>query len=177
MLQVERGVGRLLRRRQAGQQLLGRGQRQLGVDRVVLALGLQRLDAAPGISVRNTSLSACSAMATLVATSSIVRLKASPVGEKPNGDSSTMAPKSSVRVMPATSTLRTRPGVLEVDAVEDADRPRRDEVAGDHAHRGAGHRRVRQALAEGGLDLVAQLAGGFLRESSATSSVMRMPCE
>ena len=48
-------------------------------------------------------------MATLVATSSIVRLNASPVGEKPNGDSSTMAPKSRVRVMPATSTLRTMP--------------------------------------------------------------------
>ena len=48
-------------------------------------------------------------MATDVATSSIVRLKASPVGENPNGDSSTIAPMSSVRVMPATSTLRTRP--------------------------------------------------------------------
>ena len=51
----------------------------------------------PGISVRKISLSACRAIATLVATSSIVRLKASPVGEKPNGDSSTMAPMSSVR--------------------------------------------------------------------------------
>jgi hypothetical protein len=28
---------------------------------------------------------------------------------------------------------------------------------------------------EGGLDLEAQLAGGFLRASSATASVMRMP--
>ena len=36
-------------------------------------------------------------MATLVATSSIARLKASPVGEKPNGESSTIAPKSRVR--------------------------------------------------------------------------------
>ena len=63
----------------------------------------------PGVSVRKISLSLCSAMATEVATSSIVRLKASPVGEKPNGDSSTMAPKSSVRWMPAVSTLRTTP--------------------------------------------------------------------
>jgi hypothetical protein len=52
-------------------------------------------------------------MATLVATSSMVRLKASPVGEKPNGDSSTIAPMSSVRVMPATSTLRTSPECLK----------------------------------------------------------------
>ncbi len=32
-----------------------------------------------------------------VATSSMVRLKASPVGEKPKGESSTMAPMSSER--------------------------------------------------------------------------------
>ena len=63
----------------------------------------------PGISLRKTSLSAWSAIATLVATSSIVRLNASPVGEKPNGEISTIAPWSSVRMMPATSTLRTRP--------------------------------------------------------------------
>ena len=48
-------------------------------------------------------------MATLVATSSMVRLKASPVGEKPKGESSTMAPMSSERLMPAMSILRTRP--------------------------------------------------------------------
>jgi hypothetical protein len=67
----------------------------------------------PGVSVRNSSLSACSAVATEVATSSIARLKASPVGEKPNGDSSTMAPPSSERRMPATSTLRTTPVLLK----------------------------------------------------------------
>ena len=63
----------------------------------------------PGTSVRNSSLSACSATAVLVATSSIVRLKASPVGEKPKGDSSTIAPMSIARRMAAASTLRTRP--------------------------------------------------------------------
>ena len=63
----------------------------------------------PSISVTKISLSACKAVATEVATSSIAKLKASPVGEKPNGESSTMAPMSSVRVMPPTSTLRTTP--------------------------------------------------------------------
>ena len=62
-----------------------------------------------GTSVTKISLSACMAIATEVATSSMLRLKASPVGEKPNGDSSTSAPMSSVRLMPPTSTLRTRP--------------------------------------------------------------------
>ena len=52
-------------------------------------------------------------MATEVATSSIARLKASPVGEKPNGEISTSAPASRLRVMPATSTLRTRPVCLK----------------------------------------------------------------
>ena len=52
--------------------------------------------------------------------------------------------------------------VHEVDAVDDADRPRRQEVARDDADDRVGHRRVRQALRERRLDLEAQLAGGFL---------------
>ena len=39
----------------------------------------------------------------------MLRLKASPVGEKPKGESSTSASMSSARWIPATSTLRTRP--------------------------------------------------------------------
>ena len=63
----------------------------------------------PTTSVRKSSLSACSATAVDVATSSIVRLKASPVGEKPNGDSSTTAPMSIALRMADASTLRTTP--------------------------------------------------------------------
>ena len=63
----------------------------------------------PGTSVTKSSLSAWSAIAVLVATSSIVRLNASPVGEKPNGDSSTIAPMSIARRIAAASTLRTTP--------------------------------------------------------------------
>ena len=48
-------------------------------------------------------------MATDVATSSMVKLKASPVGENPNGESNTMEPIFKVCTMPATSTLRTKP--------------------------------------------------------------------
>ena len=54
-------------------------------------------------------MSACRAMAVEVATSSIVRLKASPVGEKPKGLSSTTAPASMELRIAAASTLRTRP--------------------------------------------------------------------
>ena len=63
----------------------------------------------PGTSVMKMSLSACKATAVLVATSSIVRLKASPVGEKPKGDSSTIAPVSMARWMAPASTRRTTP--------------------------------------------------------------------
>ena len=48
-------------------------------------------------------------MATEVATSSMVRLKASPVGEKPNGEINTMASRFRIWLMPDTSTLRTMP--------------------------------------------------------------------
>ena len=85
----------------------------------------------------------------LVATSSIVRLKASPVGEKPNGDSSTIAPMSSARadagrvdlahqrrvcLKSTPSTTPTGRAVMKLPEID--------------AHGGAGHRRVGQALAE-----------------------------
>ena len=116
----------------------------------------------PGISVMNSSLSACSAMAVAVATSSIVRLKASPVGEKPKGLSSTSAPESMARRIATCVDRAHQAAVHEVDAVDDAHRPRGEEVARDHAHGGVGHRRIRQTLRERGLDLEAQLAGSFL---------------
>jgi len=53
--------------------------------------------------------------------------------------------------------------VHEVHPVDDAHRAGGQEVARHHAHAGAGHGGVGQALAEGGFDLVAQLAGGLLR--------------
>ena len=146
---------------QRGQQPLGVGQRQLGVDRRFRGRSGSR-----GCPAPRSGRSACRPAARsrcCVATSSIVRLNASPVGEKPNGDSSTSAPMSIARRIAAASTLRTTPLCMEVDAVDDADRPRGEEVARHHAHRRVGHRRVRQALRERGLDLEAQLAGGFLR--------------
>ena len=116
----------------------------------------------PGTSVTNSSLSACSAIAVLVATSSIVRLKASPVGEKPNGDSSTMRADVDRAPDRRRVDLAHDAAVDEVDAVDDADRLRGQEVARDDAHDRVGHRRVRQALRERRLDLEAQLAGRFL---------------
>jgi hypothetical protein len=109
VLQVEGGVGGALpgRARASSCSASASGSSvSMGLSSLSGSSGRTRM---PAISVTKISLSACRAMATDVATSSIVRLKASPVGEKPNGDSSTSAPMSSVRVMPATSTLRTRP--------------------------------------------------------------------
>ena len=44
-------------------------------------------------------MSACRATAALAATSSMLRLKASPVGEKPNGDSMTSAPDDTLQIV------------------------------------------------------------------------------
>ena len=55
------------------------------------------------------SLSASSAAAVLAATSPMLRLKASPVGEKPKGDRRTIDPLSSMNRMACASTLRVRP--------------------------------------------------------------------
>ena len=43
----------------------------------------------------------------------MVRLKASPVGEKPKGESRTIEPNSRVRRIPTVSTLRTKPECLK----------------------------------------------------------------
>ncbi len=53
-------------------------------------------------------------------------------------------------------------GQFEIDAVDHADRARGDEIARNDADRRVRHRRVGQALAESGLDVEAQFAGGFL---------------
>jgi len=53
-------------------------------------------------------------------------------------------------------------GVLKVDPIDDADRPRQHEVAADHADLAVGHRRVGQALRERGFDVQADSAGGLL---------------
>ena len=78
----------------------------MGLSSLAGSVGLLRM---PATSVTKISLSASSAEATEVATSSMVRLKASPVGEKPKGESKTIEPRFKVCTMPATSTLRTSP--------------------------------------------------------------------
>ncbi len=49
----------------------------------------------------------------------------------------------------------------EIDAVQNADRARRHEVAGHHADVRVRHRRVRQALADRGFDIQTHFAGRF----------------
>ncbi|CFN62105.1 Uncharacterised protein [Bordetella pertussis] len=66
----------------------------------------------PGSPDRKISFSARRATATLVARSSMARLKASPVGEKPSGESSTTEPCSMANLSASTSILRTWPVCL-----------------------------------------------------------------
>ena len=77
-------------------------------------------------------------------------------------DSSTIWPLSSASRIICGVDLAHQPAVDEVDAVDDADRPRQHEVARDDAHAGVGHRRIGQPLRESRLHVEADLAGSFL---------------
>jgi hypothetical protein len=61
----------------------------------------------PDVSVKKINFSARNAVATLVASSSIDRLNASPVGENPNGESKTIEPRSIAKRSASTSIFRT----------------------------------------------------------------------
>ncbi len=52
--------------------------------------------------------------------------------------------------------------MLKINTVNNTNRARGDEVARYDAHGGVGHGCIGQPLAERGLDLIAQLAGGLL---------------
>jgi hypothetical protein len=161
MPQIEGHIGRAPARREAARAGVAASASANSVSMPLSgSSGCSRM---PGTSVRKISLSACNAMAVDVATSSIVRLKASPVGENPNGDSSTTAPVSMASLIGGRIDPTHHAAVHEVHAVDDAHRTRGEEVARHHAHRGIGHRRVGQALRERGLDLEPQLPGGLLR--------------
>jgi len=165
VLQVEGGVGGLrVGGGQREQALLGGGQRQLGVDRRCLRLGGAVGSADAGhLGQEDAACRPAGRWPTLVATSSMVRLKASPVGEKPKGDSSTMAPMSIARGWPrrppcapgrcAGSPPRRRcPPGRAVRKLPDATRTVESAMGV-----------LGRPCAEGGLDLVTQLAGGLLR--------------
>ena len=116
-------------------------------------------------------------MAVEVATSSIVRLKASPVGEKPNGLSSTTAPLSMARRMAAWSTRRTRPLCWKSTP---------STMPTGRAVRKLPDTTRTVALAIGVLGRPWENAASISKRnwpaaswaaSSATASVMRMPCE
>ena len=116
-------------------------------------------------------------MAAAVATSSIVRLKASPVGEKPKGLSSTSAPISMARWMAAWSTRRTRPLWMKSTP---------STMPTGRAVRKLPDTTRTVALAIGVLGRPCEKAASISKRncpaaswaaSSATESVMRMPCE
>jgi hypothetical protein len=163
MLQVKRGVGGALAIGQGGQQFFGGGQRQLGVDGVVFAFGLVVVDAYARDLAQEDQLVGLHGDGHRGGDFFHRQVE----GFAGRGKTERREQHHGAEVQhPADGggvDLAHQARVLEVHAVQDADRPRREEVAGNHPHRGARHRGVGQALAEGGLNLVAQLAGGFLR--------------
>src|SRR6185369_10624424 len=162
MLQVERRVGRLLGVGQAGQQLFGRRQRQLGVDRVVFAFGLHRLDADTGDLGQENQL--VGLQRDCDAGGDLLHREIEGLAGRREPERRHQHHRAEIQRAhdAADVDFAHQAGMLEIDSVEHADRPGRDEVAGYHAHGRAGHRRIGQPLTEGRLDFVAQLTGRFL---------------
>ncbi|MCY1533662.1 hypothetical protein D9M68_690020 [compost metagenome] len=163
VLQVEGGVGRLLRGRQRGQQLLGGGQRQFGVDRVVFALGQFAVHADArhfGQEDQLVGLDRDGHAGRHFFHRQVERLAGRREAERRHEHHRAEVQRAANA---GRVHLAHQARMLEVHPVDHAHGARGDEVARDHAHRRAGHGRVGQALAEGGFDLVAQLARGLLR--------------
>ena len=170
--QVEGRVAGLGGRGQRGQQPLGVGQRELGVDRALRVVGLL-VDAGDlGDEEQLVGLQRHGGAGRHVFHRQVEGLAG---GREAEGREQHQRAGVDGLAHRGRIDLAHHAAVHEVDAVDDADRPRGQEVARHHAHDRVGHRRVGQALRERGLDLEAQLAGGLLAQSSATASVMRMP--
>ena len=147
------------RRRQRGEQLLGVGQRELGVDRR-LGVGRVLVDAGDlGDEEELVGLQRDRRAGGDVFHRQVERLAGRREAERREQQHRADVDRAPDR---RRVDLAHDAAVHEVDAVDDADRLRRQEVARDDAHDRVGHRRVRQALRERRLDLEAQLAGRLL---------------
>ena len=159
VLQVEAGVGRHLRRGQRREQPLGVGERELGVDRR-FRVGRVLADARHlGDEQQLVGLQGDRRARRDVFHRQVERLAGRREAERREQQHRADVDRAPDR---RRVDLADDAAVHEVDAVDDADRPRGQEVARDDADDGVGHRRVRQALRERRLDLEAQLAGGLL---------------
>ena len=163
VLQIKRSVRRVLRVGQLGQQFLGGGQRQFGVNRVVIAGRLCGLDADAGNLGQENQLVGLQLDGHAGGDFFHAQVEGFARGRKAKRRQ--QHHRAELQRAPDADRvhLAHQARVFEINPIDNADRPGGDEVAGDHAHRRAGHGRVGQALAEGRFNLVAQLAGGFLR--------------
>ena len=162
MLQVERDVGGQLGWGQLGQQGLGGGQRQLGVNGVVFTRRvLGPHPDAGGFGHKNQFIGLQSA-GHRGGDFFHGEVEGLARGRKTKGREQHHRP----RVQSLGDALHVdfahHARMLEVHPVDHAYRSGGDEVARHHPHRGTGHGGVGQALAERRLDFVAQLASGLL---------------
>ncbi len=162
MLQVKADIGRLVRPGQRGQQLLGRRQRQLGIDRVVFAGRLVRLHADARDFGHKNQLVGLQLGGHAGGHFFHGQVESFPSGRKTKGGKQNHRAHVQRAHDAVHIHLAHQARVDEIHAVHNAHRPGRDEVARQHPHGGARHGRVGQTLAESGFDLVAQLASSFL---------------
>ena len=163
ILQVKAHIGGLFCGRQLTQQRLGVGQRQFGIDRVVVAGRIHGAQADAAVVRQEDQLVGVQFAGNLGGHVFHREVEGFAGGREAEGRQQHHGAAIQHGLDGRGIDLAHQAGVLVVDAIDNADRAGREEVAGDDAHRGAGHGGVGQALAEGSLDLVAQLAGGFER--------------
>ncbi len=162
VLQIKAGVAGLQGRAASGQNLLGLRQRQFGVDRVVGAGRFVGLHADARHLGDEQQLVGLQGNGHAGGHFLHVQVEGLAGGRETKGRQQHHRPHVEGAHQPGHIDPPHLAGVLEVDAIDHPHRLRGDEVAREHAHRGPGHGGVGQALAEGGLDLVAQLPGGLL---------------
>ncbi|MNS89026.1 hypothetical protein D3C72_1230240 [compost metagenome] len=162
MLQVKAHIGGQGGRRQFGQQLLRNIQWQLGIDRVVFALRLQRLEADArhlGQEHQFVGLELDGNAGGNFFHAEVERLAR---GRKAKGRHQHHGTHVERAMDAADIDLAHQARMHEIHAVHNADGACGNKIARYDAHRGPGHGRIGQALAESSLDLESQLASGFL---------------
>ena len=162
VLQVKAHIGRLLRRGELGQQAARGVQRQLGVDGVVFVGCARGVHANAGHLGQEQQLVGLQFNGHAGRHFFHAEIEGFARGREAEGRDQHhgFGVQCTANAFHVDLAHQTR--VHEVHAVDNAHGAGREEVARDYAHARTGHGCVGQALAEGGFDLVTQLAGRFL---------------
>ena len=162
ILQVKTGIAGLLRPRQAGEQFFCLCQRQFRIDRIVITLRFARAHPNARYFRHKNQLVSLQRDRHTGRDFFHAQVEGFPGGRKTKRGQQHHGAHVKCALDARHIDLAHQARVLEIDAVQNADRTRGNEIARQDTYRRAGHGCVGQALAERCLDFVAQLAGRLL---------------